>query len=738
MLSQGRPGQTDRLRHRLDQGRGEEPGPGDAAVHGPRAGRPRRSSTSGPTSTTSARRCTACSPAGTPTRASPSPARRPAAQARPADRRSTRRSPARSTRRSWPASSSTPTAGPAGVFEVKNQLDAVAKYLGLDRGRPEGGRRRRRRSDRPVTGRGRRRDRPAPRSRPCEFAAVRLPWRSRPAGRDVAGLAPLRVRPRLRPARSPCSTTPPTRSSCRATARSSSRSTTRCYAEARDALAPFAELEKSPEHIHTYRLTPLSLWNAAAAGHDGRGDGRRAGDATASSRCPPNLPADLRELVSRYGRVRLRADRRRAPAGHATTGRCSRSWPGSRGCATTSASGSTPTSFADRRRLPRRPQAGPDRRRLPGRGPGRLHRGRRAADRRCATIAPSRPAVPRPRLPARWPSTSSTPAATSAAARASSSCPAAPARRSSASPRWPLLQQEHARPDHQHHRRRAVAARDPRQDRPRRRRMVAEYTGESKEIAPVTLATYQIVTYRPKKDGDFPHFKLFDERDWGLIIYDEVHLLPAPVFRVTAEIQARRRLGLTATLVREDGREEDVFSLIGPEEVRRALARAGAEGLDRRGAAATRSALGLPGAAADGVRRRRVARQVPPRQREPGQGRRRRARCSSSTTAPTTACSSSASTSSSSGGSPSGSTCRSSPAQTAERRARGPLRPVPPRRGPPAGPLEGRQLRHRPAGRQRADPGLGHVRQPAGGGAAARPHPPAQGGRRGRPTSTRW
>jgi len=80
----------------------------------------------------------------------------------------------------------------------------------------------------------------------------------------------------------------------------------------------------------------------------------------------------------------------------------------------------------------------------------------------------------------------------------------------------------------------------------------------------VTLATYQIVTYRPDKTEDFPHFKIFEERDWGLIIYDEVHLLPAPVFRVTAEIQARRRLGLTATLVREDGRESDVFTLIGP------------------------------------------------------------------------------------------------------------------------------------------------------------------------------
>jgi DNA excision repair protein ERCC-3 len=93
---------------------------------------------------------------------------------------------------------------------------------------------------------------------------------------------------------------------------------------------------------------------------------------------------------------------------------------------------------------------------------------------------------------------------------------------------------------------------------------VGEYTGLVKEPRPVTVATYQILVWRPAKKGPFPHFKLFNERDWGLIIYDEVHLLPAPVFRITAEIQARRRLGLTATLVREDGREDEVFSLIGP------------------------------------------------------------------------------------------------------------------------------------------------------------------------------
>ena len=93
---------------------------------------------------------------------------------------------------------------------------------------------------------------------------------------------------------------------------------------------------------------------------------------------------------------------------------------------------------------------------------------------------------------------------------------------------------------------------------------IAEYTGENKTIKPVTVATYQILTWRPAKDGPYPHFSLFKERKWGLIIYDEVHMLPAPVFRVTAEIQAIRRVGLTATLVREDHCEGHVFSLVGP------------------------------------------------------------------------------------------------------------------------------------------------------------------------------
>jgi DNA excision repair protein ERCC-3 len=91
---------------------------------------------------------------------------------------------------------------------------------------------------------------------------------------------------------------------------------------------------------------------------------------------------------------------------------------------------------------------------------------------------------------------------------------------------------------------------------------IGEYSGSTKELAPVTIATYQILT--TKRKGEFAHLALLNARDWGLIVYDEVHLLPAPIFKMTADLQARRRLGLTATLVREDGRESDVFSLIGP------------------------------------------------------------------------------------------------------------------------------------------------------------------------------
>ena len=139
---------------------------------------------------------------------------------------------------------------------------------------------------------------------------------------------------------------------------------------------------------------------------------------------------------------------------------------------------------------------------------------------------------------------------------------------------------------------------------------IGEYSGERKEIRPVTIATYQVMTTRRK--GEYRHLDLFDAQDWGLIVYDEVHLLPAPIFRLTADLQSRRRLGLTATLVREDGREDDVFSLIGPEAVRRPVARHRGAGLHRAGR--VHRGAGLPRRrGADDLRRRRARGAVPDR-----------------------------------------------------------------------------------------------------------------------------
>ena len=154
---------------------------------------------------------------------------------------------------------------------------------------------------------------------------------------------------------------------------------------------------------------------------------------------------------------------------------------------------------------------------------------------------------------------------------------------------------------------------------------IGEYSGSMKEIRPVTIATYQVMTTR--RGGVYKHLELLDARDWGLIVYDEVHLLPAPIFRMTADLQARRRIGLTATLVREDGREGDVFSLIGPEAVRRPVEGHRGAGLDRAG-----RLRGGPDLAADRraarLRDRRAGRALPARVlhppeagRGPGPGR---------------------------------------------------------------------------------------------------------------------
>lgn len=331
------------------------------------------------------------------------------------------------------------------------------------------------------------------------------------------------------------------------------------YAEARDSLAPFAELEKSPEHIHTYRLTNLSLWNAAAAG--------MSADAMVEVLAkyskfplPPSLSADLSEVVSRYGRIRLER-------------------------------------YEDKLRLvcPDKPLL----EELARQPKVRVFLGERVG-KDAFVIEPSFRGVLKQALigigyPAEdlagYTEGAAMPLALRTVTRAGLTFRIRDYQRESADIFWAggdvrggsgvivlpcgagktivgivamsMLQKNTLVLTT------SISAvkqwmREILDKTDLAEADVCEYSGDSKNIGPVTVATYQIVTHRPDKNEDFPHFKLFDERDWGLIIYDEVHLLPAPVFRVTAQIQARRRLGLTATLIREDGREGDVFSLIGP------------------------------------------------------------------------------------------------------------------------------------------------------------------------------
>ena len=331
------------------------------------------------------------------------------------------------------------------------------------------------------------------------------------------------------------------------------------HAEARDAIAPFAELEKSPEHIHTYRLTPLSLWNAAAAGMSAAAMAA-ALEKYSKFPIPSNVPADLSELVSRYGRVRLeRIDGQlrlntadRPLLEELARQRGVRDYLGER---------ISETSFAidDAHRgvlkqaligagYPAEDLAGYTagaalpiglRTEMQSGVPFRVRDYQRGAVDAFYAGGDVRGGSGVIVLPCGAGKT-----VVGLAAMAALKCETLILTTSTtAVEQWKreIIDKTDIDPS-----------------------LIGTYTGDSKTMAPVTLATYQIVTYRPKKDGDFPHFHLFDERDWGLIIYDEVHLLPAPVFRVTADIQARRRLGLTATLVREDEREEDVFSLIGP------------------------------------------------------------------------------------------------------------------------------------------------------------------------------
>jgi len=330
-------------------------------------------------------------------------------------------------------------------------------------------------------------------------------------------------------------------------------------AAARDAIAPFAELVKSPEHIHTYRLTPLSIWNARSAGLGGAAmvDALRR---YAKYPVPESIATEIEELAGRYGRATLRrrdGDLVLEVRDLSLAEELSRD----KRLADLLAARLAPTLFRvppERRGLLKQAlvAAGYPAEDLAGyvageRLPIRLRE-------RCASGAPLN-VRPYQREAAEafhqrgserggsgvivLPCGAGKTIVGLAAMEAVGETTLVLCTNRTAVKQWQreLLDKTDLAAD-----------------------AIAEYTGERKEVGPVTISTYQILTHRPGRDEEFPHFALFNARPWGLIIYDEVHLLPAPVFRITAGLQARRRLGLTATLVREDGREEDVFALIGP------------------------------------------------------------------------------------------------------------------------------------------------------------------------------
>jgi DNA excision repair protein ERCC-3 len=331
------------------------------------------------------------------------------------------------------------------------------------------------------------------------------------------------------------------------------------YAESRDALAPFAELEKSPEHVHTYRLTNLSLWNAAAAGVTAEAMVEIL-QRYSKFPLPGNLATDLKDVVSRYGRVRIERE------GEHLKMVCP----------------DLPllTELARQKKVAQYlgERIGPDSFKVEQAHRGVLKQalinvGYPAADVAGYTAGAGLSIVLRtvsvhgtPFHVRDYQQDAANVFYAGGDAQGGSGVivlPCGAGKTVVGIAAMALMQKSTlilttgTTAVKQWHRElldKTTLTED----------QIGEYTGESKSIAPVTLATYQILTYRKDKDAEFPHFKIFNERDWGLIIYDEVHQLPAEVFRITADIQARRRLGLTATLIREDGREGDVFTLIGP------------------------------------------------------------------------------------------------------------------------------------------------------------------------------
>ncbi|MBC9734902.1 DNA repair helicase XPB [Nocardioides marmotae] len=319
-------------------------------------------------------------------------------------------------------------------------------------------------------------------------------------------------------------------------------------ADCRKAIAPFAELERSPEHVHTYRLTPLGLWNARAAGHDAE---QVVDTLLEYSRyaVPHALLVDVAETMARYGRLRL--DK------HPT-----------HGLVLTSTDRPVLEEVLRAKKIQ-----------------GML--GERIDDDTVVVHASERGNLKQALLKIGWPAEDFAGYVDGEAhpiALDESDWQLRDYQRDAAESFWHggsgvvvlpcgagktlvgASAMAHAQATTLILVTNTVSARQWKDELVRRTSLtedeIGEYSGSVKEVRPVTIATYQVLT--TKRKGVYPHLELLDARDWGLIIYDEVHLLPAPIFRMTANLQARRRIGLTATLVREDGREGDVFSLIGP------------------------------------------------------------------------------------------------------------------------------------------------------------------------------
>jgi len=331
------------------------------------------------------------------------------------------------------------------------------------------------------------------------------------------------------------------------------------HAEARDVLAQFAELEKSPEHIHTYRLSPLSLWNAASGGMSAQ-EILELLTRYSKYDIPVNVAVDIREYVSRYGRVKLIREGDALLLTSNDVALIAEIMHHKRTQPFLLRQLSSHTIQVDASRRGHIKQA-------------LIHIGFPAEDLAGYTEGSPLPLKLRSRTlqtkdfePRKYQYAASAAYYAGGAPSGGSGVVVLPCGAGKTIvglvtmadiQRATLILTPNT-----------IAVRQwiqeivDKTDIPPE--MVGEYTGERKNICPITVSTYQILTYRRSEEEDFPHFALFTSYDWGLIIYDEVHLLPAPVFRITAEIQARRRLGLTATLVREDGREADVFSLIGP------------------------------------------------------------------------------------------------------------------------------------------------------------------------------